>query len=231
MPAHQAFPLAEGLTLESGAAVPVAFFTAHLALFEMGRVRAGDRVLIECATGGVGTLAVQMARHVGAEVVGLTTSPGKKPFIEGLGARALTRDEFHASAEGDFDFILNASGGGEVRRQMKRLGLTGRIVCMGVNSVLKDGRRSFLRLAKTVVQMPLISVFQLFNPNIGIFGLNALTVLQDEAWVRRLTESLATVSDMGLEPHVGRVFPATEVADAHRYLETKQAKGKVLLAW
>ena len=39
------------------------------------------------------------------------------------------------------------------------------------------------------------------------------------------------MTEMGLEPHVGRVFPAAEVADAHRYLETKQAKGKVLLAW
>ena len=52
----------DGIDLATGAALPVNYFTAQLALFEMARVRAGDRVLIECATGGVGVLAIQMAQ-------------------------------------------------------------------------------------------------------------------------------------------------------------------------
>src|SRR5262245_37199201 len=63
IPAAQVLPLPRGVDLQAGAALPVNFFTAHLALVEMARVRAGDKVLIECATGGVGVLAMQMARR------------------------------------------------------------------------------------------------------------------------------------------------------------------------
>ncbi|MEO8554684.1 MAG: alcohol dehydrogenase catalytic domain-containing protein, partial [Kofleriaceae bacterium] len=90
LPARQVFKLPSGIDLETGAALPVNYFTAQLALFEMARVRKGDRIVIEPATGGVGVLAIQMARFVGAEVVGLTTSPHKKKFIEDLGATAYT---------------------------------------------------------------------------------------------------------------------------------------------
>jgi len=232
IPAYQAFPLPQGIDLAEGAAIPVNFFTAQIALFEMARVRAGDKVLIECATGGVGTLAIQMARHVGADVVGLTTSAHKKSYIEDLGATAYTREEFHADKSiTGFDFILNASAGTELRKQIKRLGITGRVVCLGVNSGVKDGKRNIFRMLKTLAQTPRMSIFKLFNQNVGIFGLNALHVLEDETWVKRLTDSLSTVEDMQLKPYVGKVFGADEVAQAHEYLQTRQAKGKVILEW
>ena len=232
VPAIQAFALPASKDLASAAALPVSFFTAQLALFEMGRIRAGDRVLIECATGGVGTLAVQMAKHVGAQVVGLTTTASKKEYIAALGATPYTREEFFADPSvGGFDFILQASGGKEIRRQLPRLGLTGRMVCMGLNSGVKDGKRNYLRLAAAVVQTPRLSVLEMLNKNVGVFGLNALHVLRDPKWVQRLTESLERVGEMKLEPHVGKIFPASDAAAAHRYLETRQATGKVLLEW
>ncbi len=232
IPGYQAFPLPKGVDLAEGAAIPVNFFTAQVALFEMARVRAGDKVLIECATGGVGTLAIQMARHVGCEVVGLTTSPHKKSYIEDLGATAYTRDEFHADKSiADFDFILNASGGKELRKQLKRLGITGRMVCIGVNSGVKDGKRNIFRMLKTLIQTPRLSILKMFDRNIGVFSLNALHVMEDERWVKRLTDSLSTIDDMQLKPYVGKVFGANEVAQAHEYLQTRQAKGKVILEW
>jgi len=232
LPEHQVLPLPEGMSLEAGAALPVNFFTSHLALFEMGRVREGDRVLIECATGGVGTLAVQMAKRAGAHVVGLTTSPHKLSYIEGLGAQAMTREAFEADATvKDFDFILNASGGAFVKRQKARLDLTGRMVCIGLSSGVKDGRRNFFRLGLAALRTPRVGLISLMNDNAGIFGLNALHVLDNERWVRRLVRAFEDGELHALAPHVDRVFPAEEVADAHRLLETRQAKGKVLLAW
>ncbi len=230
--ARQVFPLPKAIDLAEGAALPVAFFTAHLALFEMARVRAGDKVLIECATGGVGTLAVQMAVHRGAEVVGLTSTPSKKSYIQGLGARAFTTEEFarDASIRG-FDFILNAAGGRTIKPQIERLGLTGRMVCMGLNSGVKDGKRNLLRLAVAALATPRVSAFTLMDKNVGLFGLNALHVLRDPTWASRLTEKLADVSDMNLAPHVSKVFPAEKAADAHEFLATRKALGKVLLAW
>lgn len=232
IPALQAFGLPRYLDLEAGAALPVNYFTARLALHEMARVRAGDKVLIECATGGVGVLAIQMALHAGAEVTGLTTSPHKKGFIEALGARAYTRDEWYADASlTGYDFILNASGGAEIQPQRARLGITGRMVCVGISSGVKDGRRNFLRIGLAALRTPRISVLKLFDANTGIYALNALHVLRDPTWVARLTQSLGDAEVATLKPHIGKVFAAKDVAAAHELLQTKGATGKVLLAW
>jgi 2-desacetyl-2-hydroxyethyl bacteriochlorophyllide A dehydrogenase len=232
IPAQQVLKLPAAYDLAAGAALPVACFTAQLAVVEMARVRRGDRVVIESATGGVGVIAVQMARHLGAEVTGLTTSPHKKSLITGLGATAYTVDEFRADPKlTGYDFILNATGGASIEWQRARLGLTGRMVCIGLQSAVKDGKRSLLRIAAAVLSMPKISVMKLFDATTGIFGLNALHVLQDPAWAARLTQSLATIDQIGVKPHIGKVFPAAEVAAAHAFLETKQATGKVLLQW
>ncbi len=232
IPAHQVFKLPPAYDLAAGAALPVAYFTAQLAVFEMARVRKGDRVVIECATGGVGVLAMQMAQHVGAEVTGLTTSPHKKEFIESHGAKAYTLEEFRAddSLRG-YDFILNSSGGGSIQWQRKRLQMTGRMVCIGMSSGVKDGKRNLLRVASALIKMPRISVIKLFNDNTGIYALNALHVLRDPQWIAKLTASMTTIEEMHLAPHVGKVFAASDVASAHAFLETKQATGKVLLAW
>jgi 2-desacetyl-2-hydroxyethyl bacteriochlorophyllide A dehydrogenase len=232
VPAGQVLRLPAQFGLDSAAALPVNFFTAHVALFEMARIRAGDRVLIECATGGVGVLALQLARHAGAEVTGLTTSPHKKTFINTYGATAYTRDEFRAdrSLHG-YDMILNASGGAEIEWQRARLGMAGRMVCIGIASGIKDGRRNLPRVALAALRTPRISVLKLFDRNTGIFALNALHLLRDPAWIARLTAAFGRFVTLGFAPHIGKVFPAAEVAQAHAFLETKQATGKVLIAW
>ncbi|MEJ7600294.1 MAG: zinc-binding dehydrogenase [Kofleriaceae bacterium] len=232
IPARQVFVLPKSIDLATGAALPVNYFTAQLALHEMARIRRGDRVLIECATGGVGVIAIQMALHAGAEVTGLTTSPHKKGFIEELGATAYTFDEFRADPKlAGYDFILNASGGGHIQWQRARLAITGRMVCIGLSSGVKDGKRNFLRIAVAALRMPRISVLKLFDESTGVYALNALHVLRDDVWIERLTRSMTSIEKMGLRPHVGKVFPASDVAAAHGFLETKQATGKVLLAW
>jgi synaptic vesicle membrane protein VAT-1 len=233
VPKNQVFKLPSSFELEKAAALPVSYFTARLALIEMGRVREGDRVLIECATGGVGTIAIQMAKSLGAEVVGLTTTPSKKAYIESYGAQAFTVEELEADPSiARFDFVLNASGGRSISKQLKRLDLTGRIVCMGLNASVGGGRANPLRVLKTVLGTPIFPVLSLMNKNRGVYGLNALRVLEDAEWVERLTKALeADLVRLGLDPHVDRVFPCEEVKDAHLLLENKAAKGKVLIGW
>jgi NADPH:quinone reductase-like Zn-dependent oxidoreductase len=104
-------------------------------------------------------------------------------------------------------------------------------VCIGLSSGVKDGKRNFFRIATAALQTPRISVLKLFDANTGIYALNALHVLRDPVWIERLTKAMTGVEQMGLRPHVGKVFPATKVGDAHAFLETKQATGKVLLQW
>jgi NADPH2:quinone reductase len=232
IPAHQVFPLPADVELEAGAAMPVAFFTARLAVAEMARVRAGDRVVLECATGGVGIIAAQLAQQAGAHVTGLTTTPAKKDFLAEHGMTPYTVEEFQAddSLRG-YDFILNASGGRSIDWQRKRLGLTGRMVCIGGSSGIKDGKRSLLAVAALLVGTPRINVLKLFDDNSGIYALNALHVLQDTEWITRLTESMAMIQKMDIKPHIGKVFAADDAASAHACLAAKQATGKVLLSW
>src|SRR5215207_3535737 len=84
VPADQVLPLPDRLSFEQGAAVPVNFATAYCALFIMGGLSRGDRVLIHAAAGGVGTAAVQLARHREAEIFG-TASAAKHDALRELG--------------------------------------------------------------------------------------------------------------------------------------------------
>ncbi len=232
VPAHQVFKLPANVDLEAGAAMPVNYFTAQIALFEMARIREGDRIVIEPATGGVGVLAIQMARAVGAEVTGLTTSEHKRGFIEQLGATAMTVREFAAdeSLRG-YDLVINSSGGAAIEWQRKRLGITGRIICLGMSSMTTNGKRNYFKIASALLRTPRISILKLFDVNTGVYALNALRVFQDPIWLEKLTRSLAGADLTNLKPHIGKVFAATDFAAAHEFLETKQATGKVLLHW
>jgi NADPH2:quinone reductase len=232
LPAATVFRLPRGLDLAQGAALPVNFVTCHIALFEMGRVRRGDRVLIEGATGGIGNIAVQLARHAGASVVGLTTSSEKKAFIAGMGAMPYTEAEFYADDSiRDFTFILNASGGASLRPQLDRLDQSGRLVSIGMSSAIQDGRRSLLRVIKALWATPRLSAMKLRDSNTGIFGLNTLKIMRDPRWLERLAPHFEKVGELGLRPHVDKVFPCEDVAKAHEYLESRRARGKVLLSW
>jgi NADPH:quinone reductase-like Zn-dependent oxidoreductase len=86
-------------------------------------------------------------------------------------------------------------------------------------------------LAAAVARTPRLSVLELLNANVGVFGLNARRVLRDPKWVERLTGAIQASGTVGLVPHVGKVLAAKEVTAAHRFLETRQATGKVLLEW
>ncbi|MBK9071222.1 MAG: zinc-binding dehydrogenase [Myxococcales bacterium] len=232
LPAANVFPLPAHLTLREGAALPVSFFTAHMAFGEMARVRRGDRVLLDAATGGVGVIATKLAVAQGATVVGLTTSPSKKAFIEALGATAYTHAEFDADASIDrFDVILNAAGGASIKRQSGRLAIGGRIVCIGMGSAIVDGKRSMARLVWMALQTPRASVLKLFGTSTGIFALNVLTVMRDEASLKRLTAAFSEFAAGDIRPHIGAVVPWRDVDAALDMLAHKQTTGKVLLQW
>ncbi len=101
-------PVPDGWSYAQAASVPGAFLTAYYALFRVTDLRAGQRVLIHAAAGGVGMAAVQLARHAGAEIYG-TASPGKWPAL-----RALGLDDAHLASSRDLEFadrFLDSSGG------------------------------------------------------------------------------------------------------------------------
>lgn len=228
LPQWQVIPLPKSMTLSEGAAVPVNFITAHIALNEFARMRAGDKILIECATGGVGVMAMQMAKKMGADVVGLTTTPGKKEFIQSYGAKALTVEEFANSNERDFDFILNASGGNVIKDQYKRLSKSGKLSCIGMQAAINDGNSNIFKFLGTVITTPWFPLVKLVMDSKSVSGFNALKYFDDEAWMKK---HLAYLHDLNHKPYVCETFEASKIADAHYFLESKKAKGKVVLEW
>ena len=87
------------------------------------------------------------------------------------------------------------------------------------------------QVAKTLWQTPRLSILKLFNENQGVFALNVLEVLKDPIWVERLTKSMRQISELDLHAHVSKSFPASDVASAHKFLESRSATGKVLISW
>lgn len=222
------YPLPEGFSLEEGAAFPVNFLTSYIALQEFGRVRSNDKILIENATGGVGVIGMQMAKSFGAQVVGLTTTPSKKEFIETYGAKAFTVDEFIRSDEQDFDFILSSSGGNKLKEQYRRLKKSGKLVCIGVQGAVKKGKSNPLMMLKEAISAPIYSILKLTMDSKMMGGFNALKYFDDEEWIKH---AMKDISSGSYRPYIGKVFKAQDVAEAHECLENKKTRGKVLLSW
>ena len=148
--AHLVAKVPAGMSFEAAATVPLAYLTALYALQELGQVKAGERVLVHAAAGGVGMAAVQLCRHFGAEVYG-TASAGKWPVLDrmGLDARhiASSRDlsfeqRFLSATDGEgVDVVLNSLTGEFVDASLRLLPRGGRFLEMGVADV-RDSRRA-----------------------------------------------------------------------------------------
>ncbi|MFC6938047.1 acyltransferase domain-containing protein [Actinomadura yumaensis] len=145
--ARMVAPVPDGWDLRQAAAAPVAFLTAWYGLVHLGALRRGDSVLVHAATGGVGMAAVQVARHVGAEVYA-TAGPAKHGVLDGMGI-----DEAHRASSRDLDFedaVRRATGGRGVDVVLNSL--SGPFTDASLR-LLADGGR-FVEMGKTDVRAP-----------------------------------------------------------------------------
>jgi len=242
VPAEQVLPLPDRLSFEQGAAVPVNYATAYCALFIMGGLASGDRVLVHAAAGGVGTAAVQLARHRGAEVFG-TASASKHDAIRELGvAHAIdyrTQDfenEIERITGGQgVDVIIDATGPTNFRKDYRLLRQGGRLIMYGASELSTEGGRSFTKLARSLTSMPLATIpwwksLGALNENKMVGGLNMLSWWDREGDVKRITGPLIEELDAGdLEPVVAEAFPFERAGDAHRLIAERKNIGKVVL--
>jgi polyene macrolide polyketide synthase len=132
-----------GFSFVEAAAVPVAYLTAYRGLVDLAGLRAGERVLIHAAAGGVGMAAVQIARHLGAQVYA-TASPAKWDAVKALGVEdvASSRDLVFREAFGQVDVVLNALAGDFIDASLDLLPAGGRFVEMGKADIRDAGVRA-----------------------------------------------------------------------------------------
>ena len=242
VPAEQALPLPDALSFEQGAAFPVNYGTAYAALILMGSLRAGDRVLIHAAAGGVGISATQIARNAGAEIFG-TASASKHEAIRAQGvAHAIDYRSLDFEAEvmritgGEgVDLIMDALGPSSFRKDYRLLRSGGRLVMYGLSENSKSGKRSIPLTLKSLAAMPAATMpwwksLMMMNENKGVFGLNMLKWWEREGSLDRVVEPLVAELEAGrLQPVVAEAFPFERAGDAHQFIAERRNVGKVVL--
>ena len=232
VPAADAISLADWLSFEQGAAIPVNYSTAWAGLIGYGSLRPGEKVLIQAAAGGVGIAATQIAKRFGAEVWG-TASPGKHDAIRDLGVDHAVDYRKDGWWEGlpQFDLIMDAIGGRQFRRSYAMLRAGGRLVAFGASSVSQGEKRNLLRAAPEA--LPMLRGFNLIDQmheSKAVIGLNMLTLWKDrgtlEPWITPLNE---LIEDGTVQPVVSDAVPFDRAADAHRIIGERRNVGKVVL--
>jgi NADPH:quinone reductase-like Zn-dependent oxidoreductase len=230
--ASDSVSLPDALGFEQGAAVPVNYATAWAALHGYGSLRAGERVLIHAAAGGVGIAAIQFAKAAGAEVHG-TASPGKHQKLAELGVdRTIDyRRDGWWKGLGPYDLVLDALGGTSLRRSFDLLRPGGRLVGYGISNMQQGEKRSLRRVAPHALSM--LRGFNLLTQieeSKAVIGLNMLRLWDDrgtlEPWITPLKKALA---DGTVSPIVHAAVPFAEAPEAHRILAARENIGKVVL--
>jgi NADPH:quinone reductase-like Zn-dependent oxidoreductase len=234
--------LPDRLSFEQGAAVPVNYATAYCALVVMAGIKQGERALIHAAAGGVGTAAVQIARHHGAEVFG-TASAAKHDAVRELGVEHAidyrTQDfeqEVRRLTDGQgVDVAIDATGPTNFRKDYRLLRQGGRLVMYGLSEASAGTGRDVRKLIGSLVRMPFATLpwwksLQLMSENKGVFGLNMLHWWDREGDVTRITGPLVEEIEQGaLDPVVAEAFPFDRAGDAHRFIAERRNIGKVVL--
>jgi NADPH:quinone reductase-like Zn-dependent oxidoreductase len=239
LPDTQVRKIPAKLTDIEAAAIPVNFLTAWVALQDMARVRKGDRVLIQSAAGGVGVAAIQMAAQAGAHVVGVVGSTAKEYTVKSLGAaEVISNSDWETLSDktiGNFDIILDPTGGESLKRSFKRLTTTGRLVNYGAASIVGGEKRSVLKLLSFARHTTFFTPFKLMMENKGVFGLNMLQLFPADTQEGpspmeiALDRLLEKFEDGSYKVIIGKTFPLSQGGAAQSYLQSRANIGKVIL--
>lgn len=224
VPARSAYVLPAGMDLQVAAGIPIEFGTADDCLFEFGHLKAGEVVLVQAGAGGVGLAAIQLAKKAGATVIATASSDDRLNRLTEYGmdhginyaAKDLAAETMRITSGHGADLIVDSVGGKTLEASIAALAYRGRISWVG-----NAGRES---------ETPAIWPIMQKNGSItGVF-LGAEFGLQPERTRTMIERLIGRVASGELRVAIDRVFPLSEAAAAHAYIESRQAFGRVLLA-
>jgi NADPH:quinone reductase-like Zn-dependent oxidoreductase len=235
--AEHAFHVPEMLSDAEAAAVPVNYLTAAVALYRMAALSSGETVLIHNAGGGVGIAATQLARLRRATVIG-TASPHKHAALRSFGVEhaidyriANVTEEVRKLTRGrGVDVILDPIGGHSFLASYRLLAPLGRLVIFGLSAAAPGERRSLLGAFRAWWALPRFDPLSMINRNRGVFGLHIGHLWQERNQLAPLMGMLLSELRAGrIRPVVAKTFPLERAADAHRFIQSRQNIGKVIL--
>ena len=211
------------LSFQEAATVPIAYLTAYYALYTLGRLRAGERILIHSAVGGVGLAAVYLAQRLGAEIYATAGSPEKRAFLQQLGvqyvmdSRSLDfADEVMSFTNGEgVDLVLNSLAGEAIPRSLAILRANGRFLEIGKRDIYGRSRLDMGLLKK----------------NIAFFAIDLIPLMTDmPTFCAELLESLFRMFDDDSLPPLPYIeFPIARAEEAFRYMAQAKHMGKIVI--
>ncbi len=222
-PAASTWLLPDGINLQQAACVPIPFGTADDCLFEFGHLQAGETVLIQAGGGGVGLAAIQLAKRAGATVIATASSDEKLEQLKEFGldhginyktgdfvaeARRITNDR-------GVDLVVDSVGGRTLSGSMASLAYRGRAITVGHAG--RDTHR------------PEIGFLSAGNRSLTGVSLTIELAVNTDRVRAMIGRHLEDVANGSLKAVIDRTYPLSEAAEAHAYIESRQAFGRVLL--
>jgi len=233
--------ISDDLDFETATALATQACTAYYCLEECATLHSGDRILIQAAAGGVGSIMVQMAKEKGCIIFG-TASSKKQEYLRQLGVDHpidYTKKDFVEEIRKELndypgvDYVFDSIGGKTFKKAYKLLTPSGKIIFIGAASQIKNGKSNILTTLALATGFGIFSPIQLVMASKGIIGVNMMRVADHRPNIFKhcLTEVIKLWEAGVIKPLVGKVFSADHISEAHQYLESRQSMGKVVCKW
>lgn len=239
LPLEQVFVRPAGMSADIGAALPVNYLTAWQLVVVMGALKPGEKILIHSAGGGVGVAATQIARHIGAVVIGVA-SAWKHAELKSLGVDHLidgAKEDIESrvleiTAGRGVELVLDPVGGESFKQSYRLLAPTGRLGMFGASALASSKSRNLADVIRMIATMPWFTFTPpaLINANKGVFGVNLLKTADDFNLLKSWMDDLLDLWAQGVvQPKIAKTFLFEEAPLAHHYLQDRKNLGKILL--
>lgn len=226
------------MSFEAAAALFVTYFSAYHGLITLANLRKGEKVLIHAGAGGVGTAAIQVARHLGAEVFTTVGSDEKIETAKSQGAdhvvnyRSRDFGEFVRGKSGGYgvDVVLDSVGGSAFKKGWKLLAPMGRYVLFGFAAVTGARTINKIKAFAEAIRVPWIYPPGMVTKNVALMGFNLYFLTHKTEYFRGVSQTvLQWYSRKIINPVLGRRFAFEQIVEAHAFLQSRKSIGKIIV--
>ncbi|GBF39329.1 NADPH:quinone reductase and related Zn-dependent oxidoreductase [Leptospira johnsonii] len=214
------------LTMEEAASIPLVGLTAWQALVEKANLQKGQKVFIQAGSGGVGTFAIQLAKHLGATVA-TTTSATNFDLVKSLGADIIIdykKDDFETTLK-DYDLVLNSQDAKTLEKSLRILKPGGKLISISgppdPDFAVEIGSSWFIKFLLTLLSFGVRKKAKQLKVNFSFLFMRAEG--------KQLGEITSLINAGIIRPVIDKVFPFEKINEAMAHVESGRAKGKVVV--
>ncbi len=230
--------IADSVPVGEATALTTQYCTAYYAAAEVINLHEGDRVLIHSAAGGVGTALLQYAKYKNCEIFATAGSEAKVKFLTESGVHHainysttdFEKEVFRLTNGQGVDVIFDAVGGSSVKKGFRSLAPGGRIVCYGASGI--SDKNIFGKIS-TLLGFGFYHPLQFMTSSKAIIGVNMLRIADNKpTTLKRCLDNVVKLYEQGVfKPVVGKVYPISQLGEAHSFLESRRSSGKITVTW